>query len=133
MWNLRSWVMGGNQETGGGGQAPAAEGEKKNLTAEDIFEPHILPQYDPEAVKILVRAFNAGLPLLHEVPLEDRRANPAKYRPPWAKDPAELERVETGREVDSEDGYRVPIAGRSPATVLRSRHDLPEKGFIFGR
>lgn len=81
---------------------------KKELTAEDVFEPHILAKTDPEVVKIVLRGVNAGIPPTHTIPIEERRRHPDKYKAPWARDPTGWPRVK-GDEISSEDGAKIPI------------------------
>lgn len=81
---------------------------KNELTAEDIYEPHILAKSDPEVVKIVLRGVNAGLKPTYSIPIEERRAHPEKYRVPWARDTTGWERV-ADQEISSEDGAKIPI------------------------
>lgn len=81
---------------------------KKELTAEDVFEPHILAKTDPQVVKIVLRGVNAGVPATHQVPIEERRAHPEKYQAPWARDTEGWPRVKDA-EITSSDGDKVPI------------------------
>ncbi|KAI0146690.1 Alpha/Beta hydrolase protein [Pestalotiopsis sp. NC0098] len=88
-------------------EAPAPE-TKKERTAEDVFEPHILAKTDPEVVKIVLRGVNAGVPPTAAVPIEERRAHPDKYRPPWAQATDGWDRV-ADRDVTSGDGATIPV------------------------
>ncbi|KAK6084237.1 alpha beta hydrolase fold protein [Seiridium cupressi] len=81
---------------------------KKEFTAEDVFEPHILAKTDPEVVKIVLGGVNRGVPPTHAVPIEERRAHPDKYKVPWARDSTGWPRV-SGQELTSEDGAKFPI------------------------
>ncbi|KAI2618402.1 alpha/beta-hydrolase [Hypoxylon sp. NC1633] len=78
------------------------------IKAEDVFEPHLLEKYDPEVVKYVLKTRAAGVPAQHEYPIEQIRADPAKFAPPWSRDVTGWERVVDG-EVTSEDGAPVPI------------------------
>jgi hypothetical protein len=106
---------------------------KKELTAEDVFEPHILAKADPEVVKIVLRGVNAGAPPVHSIPVEERRAHPDKYKAPWARDSTGWPRV-ADNEITSEDGARIPIKvyhpdpevfGKGPYGVHLNFHGMP--------
>lgn len=88
--------------------ASALSKPAKELTPEDVFESHILAKYDPQIVKIVMRGVNNGIPPLESVPIEERRAHPEKYLPPWAKDTTGLERV-ADAELTSADGATFPV------------------------
>ncbi|KAK9771503.1 putative Alpha/Beta hydrolase protein [Seiridium cardinale] len=110
---------------------------KKEFTAEDVFEPHILAKTDPEVVKIVLGGINRGVPPTHAVPIEERRAHPDKYKVPWARDSTGWPRV-SGQELTSEDGAKFPIKiyhpdpdvfGEGPYGVHLNFHG---GGFVFG-
>jgi hypothetical protein len=86
---------------------------KKEIVAEDVFEPHILAKYDPEAVEIILRVARLGAPPLHKVPIAERRAHPEKYPSPWAKDVSSFERARE-TEIASSDGAKFPVAIYTP-------------------
>ncbi|KAI1843291.1 hypothetical protein JX266_010465 [Neoarthrinium moseri] len=117
--------------------AEAQQELEKELKAEDVFEQHILAKYDPEAVKIVLRGVNAGVPPVDAVPIEERRANPDKYRPPWSQDTTGWERV-VDSHIISDDGAEVPIRiyhpdpevnGNGPYGVHLNFHG---GGYVFG-
>lgn len=88
------------QDSGSGDQPKAVQ-------AEDIFEPHLLAQYDPEVVKYVVKNTAAGI-VERVVPIEEIRANPEWSTPPWALDTAGWERT-VDKIVTSEDGAKIPV------------------------
>ncbi|KAH8196202.1 hypothetical protein TruAng_009645 [Truncatella angustata] len=119
------------------GQAATPVRGKKELTAEDIFEPHILVKTDPEVVKIVLRSANAGVPPTHAIPVEERRAHPEKYRTPWSRSTEGWPRVQDD-EITSEDATKFPIKvyhpdpevwGEGPYGVHLNFHG---GGFVLG-
>ncbi|KAI0125649.1 Alpha/Beta hydrolase protein [Xylariales sp. AK1849] len=81
---------------------------KVEIKAEDIFEPHILAKYDPDAVKLVLAGVNAGVRSTSEITIAERRADPEKFRSPLAVDPTGFERV-SDHEFTSEDGATIPV------------------------
>ncbi|KAH8897211.1 alpha/beta-hydrolase [Thozetella sp. PMI_491] len=57
---------------------------------------------------MLMRGINNGVPPLESIPVEERRAHPEKYQPPWALDTTGFERV-TEAEITSADGAKFPV------------------------
>lgn len=107
------------------------------LTVEDIFEPHVLAKYDPEAVRYIVDTTNEDRPAPHTVPIEELRADPAKFRSEWCEDPTGWERV-NGYDVTSGDGTNIPVNvyhpdpavhGKGPYGVHLNFHG---GGFVLG-
>ncbi|KAK7753238.1 hypothetical protein SLS62_004757 [Diatrype stigma] len=106
------------------------------IKPEDIFEPHLLAQYDPEVVKRVLKDAAAGI-VDRLVPIEEVRACPEKFSPPWALDAFGWERT-LDRLVTSEDGAEIPVRvyypdpkewGDGPYGVHLNFHG---GGFIFG-
>jgi hypothetical protein len=89
-------------------QQQQGQPKKELKTAEDVFEPHILAQYDPDAVRVVLRGINAGVRPLDQIPIAERRANPARFRAPWAKDATGMEGV-ANHELVSKDGATFPV------------------------
>lgn len=120
-------------------EAPVAEKEKKKeLTAEDVFEPHILAKTDPEVVKIVLRGVNAGVPPTASVPVEERRAHPDKYRVPWARSTDGWPRVADATFASDDGAASIPVKvyhpdpevwGEGPYGVHLNFHG---GGFVFG-
>lgn len=88
----------------------------KEIKVDDVFEPHVLEKYDPDVVEFVLKARAAGAPAQHEFRIEEIRADPVKFAPPWSQDVAGWERVVDG-EVTSEDGTKVPIRIYHPDPV----------------
>lgn len=80
----------------------------KIITAEDIFEPQLLAKYDPTIVEYIVKRAQEGVTEQHQIPIAEVRANPEKFRQPWALDTTGLERV-VDRELISEDGAKIHV------------------------
>ncbi|KAL7628548.1 hypothetical protein AAE478_000063 [Parahypoxylon ruwenzoriense] len=93
---------------GGDATNPAGTQPKKEIKAEDVFEPHLLAKYDPEVVKYVLKARASGAPAQHEFSIAEIRADPVRFAPPWSKDVTGIERI-VDSEVTSEDGAKVPI------------------------
>ena len=72
---------------------PSAGLAKMGLKAEDIFPPDVLAKYDPAMVKYVLDAKEAGVPAQHEFPVEQVRADPARFAATWSKDVSGYERV----------------------------------------
>lgn len=88
----------------------AQDGKTKGINVEDVFEPHLLARYDPIVVNhVLEKAAAAGA-VEHpdDHPIEEIRAHPEKFNPPWALDTTGFERV-IDKEVTSEDGAKIPV------------------------
>ncbi|OTB07667.1 hypothetical protein M426DRAFT_317968 [Hypoxylon sp. CI-4A] len=81
---------------------------ESDIKAEDIFEPVVLEKYDPTIIKYLLKLRAAGVPPVRDIRIEDLRSNPAKFAPPWWKDPTGWERVADG-EVTVRDGAKIPV------------------------
>lgn len=79
-----------------------------SIKAEDVFKPHILAKYDPEMVKYVLETKAAGIPPQHEFPIQEIRADPARFAATWSKDVSGYERVVEGG-VASKDDTKVPI------------------------
>ncbi|KAI1335988.1 alpha/beta-hydrolase [Xylariaceae sp. FL0016] len=118
-------------------QAAGVHADPAQPRGGDIFEPHILAKYDPEVVEYVLKSAASGAPAQHEVPIEELRANPAKYSPPWAQDATGWERVKDD-DISSEDGAKIPIKvyhpdpanfGDGPYGVHLNFHG---GGFVFG-
>ncbi|CAJ2501286.1 Uu.00g041390.m01.CDS01 [Anthostomella pinea] len=89
-------------------EATNSEGpSSKKSRAENAVEPHILAKYHPDLIDYVQKMIASGA-AQHEVPIEELRANPSKYAPPWSKDVTGWERV-ADDEVVSEDGAKVPV------------------------
>lgn len=73
----------------------------------DLIEEHILPRLDPDFLHYFLDVL-AKSPPGHKIDLKDMRANPDKYRAPWAVDTSEYERV-SDYKVTSEDGATIPV------------------------
>ncbi|KAI1142640.1 alpha/beta-hydrolase [Hypoxylon sp. FL0543] len=78
------------------------------VKAEDVFEPHVLEKYDPEVVAYVLKSRAAGALPQENFRIEDIRADPTKFAPPWSKDVTGWERVADG-ELTSQDGSTIPI------------------------
>ena len=89
-------------------QSNNSQTHAKAVTAEDIFEPHLLAKYDPAVVDYIVKSAQAGAPEQHKVPVEEIRANPDRFKFPWVLDTTGWERV-VDRELTSEDGVKIPV------------------------
>ncbi|KAI0880322.1 alpha/beta-hydrolase [Annulohypoxylon maeteangense] len=81
---------------------------ESEIKIEDIFEPHVLEKYDSDVVNYVLESRKAGIPAQHEWRIENIRANPARFAPPWSKDVTGFERV-SDREIISQDGTKIPI------------------------
>lgn len=81
--------------------------QDRAIEAGDIFEPHLLAQYDPEVVKYVLKNAAAGI-VERVVPIEEIRAHPEKSTPPWALDTTGWERT-VDKLVISEDGTGIPV------------------------
>ncbi|KAI0482571.1 Alpha/Beta hydrolase protein [Xylariaceae sp. FL0804] len=95
---------------------PSGGGQRSSLPpgAEDLCpDPRTLAKYKPEIVEYLLRAKAAGVPAANEVPIEEVRANPARFAPPWARDVTGHERVADDA-VTSADGACVPVKIYTP-------------------
>ncbi|KAH9897456.1 Alpha/Beta hydrolase protein [Xylariomycetidae sp. FL2044] len=110
------------------------------LKATDVFEPHILAQYDADVVRYVLETQARGGPAQHEVPIEEVRADPARFRPEWARDVTGVEGV-ADAEVVSEDGARIPVKVYRPdGSGLKEGGDGTKGchlnfhggGFVFG-
>ncbi|KAH8676098.1 Alpha/Beta hydrolase protein [Xylariales sp. PMI_506] len=119
-------------------EAPAQAEVEAEIKAEDLFPPHILAQYHPYAVEVVLRSKRAGVPPTWAVSIEDRRANPDKYKPPWSQDPRGWDRV-AERGFPSDDGEAtIPVMvyhpdpevhGKGPYGVHINYHG---GGFVLG-
>lgn len=74
----------------------------ENVDPTGLIEEHILPRLDPDFLQYFIDVI-AKAPPGHTIDLQDMRANPEKYRAPWAVDTSGYERV-ADHQVTSEDG-----------------------------
>lgn len=79
----------------------------QNEDPTDLIEEHILPRLDPDFLRYFIDVL-AKSPPGDKIDLKDMRANPDKYRAPWAVDTSGYERV-TDHEVTSEDGAKIAV------------------------
>lgn len=115
-------------------------GQAATVKAEDLFEPHMLAQYDPEVVKYVVQTAQEGVLPQHMVPIEEVRADPAKFTPPWALDTKGWPRVVEDEFVSSEEnGGSFPVRiyypdpdvwGDGPYGVHLNFHGENEEGRV---
>ncbi|KAI0385731.1 alpha/beta-hydrolase [Hypomontagnella monticulosa] len=95
---------------------PGTTLSRNEIKVEDVFEPQVLEKYDPDVVEYVLNARAAGLLGQHAYSIEEVRADPFKFAPPWSKDITGSERVVDG-EVASGDGTKVPIRIYHPDPV----------------
>ncbi|KAK6842048.1 hypothetical protein PG989_009418 [Apiospora arundinis] len=62
--------------------AAGSPAEKKKLSAEDIFPPHVQAQYDPKAIELVVLGANSDKPAQHEAPPRRHPREPRALRTP---------------------------------------------------
>ncbi|KAK8049655.1 hypothetical protein PG994_011385 [Apiospora phragmitis] len=101
--------MGDNNPQPGGAADSTARPTKKKLTAEDLFPPHVLAQYDPKAVELVLLGANSDKPAQHEAPLPEIRKNPALYAPPWCTNTTGYERVADDAVASTDGQAQVPV------------------------
>ncbi|KAI1491826.1 Alpha/Beta hydrolase protein [Biscogniauxia mediterranea] len=118
-------------------ETPSGAQQRPQVKTEDIFTPELLALYHPDVVNHVVKTANANVPAQHQVAIEEVRANPSKYAPPWAQDVTGWERV-VDKEITSKDGAKVPVKiyhpdpsifGQGPYGVHLNFHG---GGFVFG-
>jgi len=80
---------------------------RENEDLSDLIEEHILPRLDPDFLRYFIDVL-AKSPPGHKIDLKDMRANPDKYRAPWAVDTSGYERV-ADHQVTSEDGAKFAV------------------------
>ncbi len=106
MSNNESAARGSLSSLGSAGEVAAATVADLEIPP-DLIEDHILPKLDPEFLRYFVSVV-AKQPPAHLIPLEDIRADPAKYRSPIALDSSRYERV-ADYIVSSQDGASIPV------------------------
>lgn len=80
------------------------------------LDPEVLKKLDPEYIAYYLSTLQHYTPT-HEIPIEQIRANPAKYAAPWHYNSKDEPRTES-LEATSADGHKIPV---------RVYHPDPEK------